>query len=204
MPPSDDSYSPPEVLFTPTGQTPEVRTIMSAHEAGHATVGLSLGAVIEAVYARIHSRLPNGNFRVQHLTRFSSVGWPRLDTRAKVLIVAGGAAGEFLLNGKWDHAEVNVDRHVLRELGFSCFDYCAEQATALLVHNKRLLREVRDALTARMSDMRNCGLAKGGTHVVLLSNQEISRMFGELGRRIECPDFDLDKAVGSSVQRRTP
>ena len=189
-----DLSLPADPLFSPASYTVEFRDRMSAHEAGHATMGLALGARIEAIYARIHSKLPNGNFRLQYLTRFDSAGWLALDLRAKLLLTGGGAAGDLLLIGAWDEAQVNVDRHVLEEQGFFNFQYCAEQAIKLLEQNKPLLHAIREQLRTRMSDMKQCALAEGGSHVVLVSSTEIDKLFGELGSRVSFTEFDLDKA----------
>ena len=47
-----DLSLPADPLFSPASYTVEFRDRMSAHEAGHATMGLALGARIEAIYAR--------------------------------------------------------------------------------------------------------------------------------------------------------
>src|SRR5271156_1581355 len=53
------TMSPLHAPFIAANYTPEFQATMSAHEAGHATLGITLGARIEAVYSVIADRLPN-------------------------------------------------------------------------------------------------------------------------------------------------
>ena len=167
---------------------------MSAHEAGHATLGITLGAKIEAVYARINHRLPDGNFRPLYMTRFGALGRAGLGLKDRVLLIAGGAAGEVLLMGEWDREEVRIDRSDLEKLGFMNFEYCVEQAIGLLRQNNPLLVAVREKIRESMLNLRQCKLAKNKTHIVLARGHEIDKLFWKLGHRADSSDLDLDVA----------
>jgi hypothetical protein len=184
----------PDHTFQTASFTAEFRDRMSAHEAGHATLGRCLGARIEAVYARIMSRRANGDFRVAFLTRFEAAGWPELAFEDKILSVAGGAAGEMLLLEGWEDGQVSVDRRILKERGFDNFNYCAEHATRLLERNKPLLVATRDIIRARMSDLKHCELAKGGSHIILAKGSEIEGLFLEIGSQVNRIEFELEAA----------
>jgi hypothetical protein len=193
------TFNPPDFLFSPTPLTADFWARMSAHEAGHAILGMSLGACIESVYARIGGRLPNGSFRVGYFTAFEGTDWSALGQKSQVLLTAGGAAGEVLLMGNWDEVEVNVDRYVLNKLGFPNFKYCAEQAIELLARNRPLLAITSEKLYKRMSNMRGCSFKKGSdSDIVLLSGTELNELFVKMGLAVECADFDLGKACNAS------
>jgi hypothetical protein len=108
--------------LTITDNSPEFRTMMSSHEAGHATIGVALGARVEAVYALYLAQLPNGNARLAYLTKFGAFEKAGLDLKGRILLIAGGAAGEFLLRGSWDQDCVARDKSDLEQLGFMNFD----------------------------------------------------------------------------------
>ncbi|MGA9911598.1 MAG: hypothetical protein WBR17_03550 [Paraburkholderia sp.] len=187
------TMSPLSAPLPVTEDTIEFREMMSAHEAGHATVGVTLGARVEAVYAIYTAKLPNGDARLAYLTKFGSFEKAGLDLKDKILLVAGGAAGEFLLNGRWDHDCVEHDRMVLEELGFSNFDYCATQAIEVLRQNNPLLIEIRDRIYRSMTNLKDCTVARK-SHISLAKGSEIEKLFRALGFRAISSSLDLETA----------
>jgi hypothetical protein len=185
------TMSPLRAPLTMTENTSEFQVTMSAHEAGHATMGISLGARVEAVYAILSGKLPNGNVRLNYLTKFGALGKAGLDLKDKILMTAGGAAGEVLLNGRWDEDCIQVDRRDLEDLGVSNFGYCVEQATELLRENNALLVAVRDKIRSRMSDLKHCKVTRNGTHIVLAKGSEIEKLFRTHGFRVSSEAFDM-------------
>jgi len=178
-----------------TENNAQFRDIMSAHEAGHATLGIALGARIEAIYA-LPIRLPNGLIRIRSFTRFGALSRAGVDLKGQILLTAGGAAGEFLLNGNWDFENVEVDSADLRQLGVWNFDYCRQTAISLLQRNIHLLNAARDKIRASMSNLKQCKVARGGTHIVLAKGSEIAKLFQSLGVHVESSALDLDIARG--------
>lgn len=189
-PSADPSFSAPPVAE----YTDNFRNLTSAHEAGHATLAITLGARIEAVYARIDSRLANGNFRLRYMTRLGALGRAGLELRDKVLVIAGGGAGEALLLGRWHGEEVCCDRADLEALGFFNFEYCVARATELLEANRTLLVAVREKIDASVSNMKHCKLAKNKTHVVLATGHQVEKLYNKLGFRINSCGFDIELA----------
>jgi hypothetical protein len=171
----------------------QLRDTMSAHEAGHATLGITLGARVEAVYA-IPSNLPNGKVRINYSTKFGSPQKAGLDLKDRILLTAGAAAGEFLLNGGWEPESVERDRADLEELGAWNFDYCVETAIRLLRENISLLTAVRDKIRTSMFNFKQCKVARKGTHIILAKGSEVERLYGTLGFRITSSILDLDIA----------
>lgn len=188
------TMSPLRAPLSATEDTPEFQATMSAHEAGHATLGIALGARVEAVYAIISDRLPNGNFRLCYLTKFGALGKRGLGLKDRVLFTAGGGAGEFLLNGRWDHECVARDKTDLEELGVSNFDYCLDEAIRLLQENSTLLIAVRDKIRMSLSSLKGCKLTKKGSHIILAKGSEIERLFRTLGSHVNSSTLDLDIA----------
>ena len=172
----------------------EFRALMSAHEAGHVTVGLALGARVEAVYAVIREKLPNGNFSICYLTKFGSLPKRGLGLEEQILLTAGGAAGERMLNGTWDEKNAALDRKDLQSLGAVNFDYCVAHASRLLQQNDALLAAVRDKIKTQMSDLKNCKLTKKGSHIILAKDSELQNLFRNLGISLDSSGFDLNIA----------
>ena len=177
--------------------TSEFQDMMSAHEAGHATLGITLGARIEAVYA-IRNDKPNptnGKIRLLYQTKFGGPIRAGLHLKDIALFTAGGAAGEFLLNGgKWDQECVQVDRTQLEERAVWNFSYCAKQAIGLLQENYELLVAVRNKIRSSMSDLKQCKVARNGTHIVLVKGSEIERLFHRMGFSVSSATLDLEIA----------
>jgi hypothetical protein len=173
--------------------TSQFQATMSAHEAGHATLGITLGARVEAVYA-VLSTLPNGMVRVLYLTKFGAPGKAGLDLKDRILLTAGAAAGEFLLNGSWEQECVARDRTDLEELGVWNFDYCVETALQLLRQNNALLAAVRDKISMSLANFKDCKVTRKGTHVILAKGSEIEKLFRKLGYRVKSTDLDLHVA----------
>ena len=171
----------------------QLRDTMSAHEAGHATLGITLGARVEAVYA-IPSNLPNGKVRINYSTKFGALLKAGLDLKDRILLTAGGAAGEFLLNGNWESENVERDRVDLEELGAWNLDYCVETAINLLRENMSLLTAVRDKIRMSMSNFKQCKVARGGTRIILAKGSEIERLYRTVGFRVRSSLLDLDIA----------
>ena len=168
--------------------------MMSAHEAGHAALGIALGVRVEAVYA-LRSGSPNpvtGNIRYLYQTKFGVKAGVHL--KDLVLFTAGGAAGEFILNGNWNQECVQVDRKQLENRSIWNFDYCVEQATERLRENHALLVAVRNKIRLSMSNFRRCRLARGGTHVILAKGSEIEKLFRVVGFSVSSALLDLEKA----------
>lgn len=188
------TMSPVHAPLTPTDDTPEFRTTMSAHEAGHATLGVTLGARIEAVYAVISNRLPNGNFRLCYLTKFGRLERVGLGLKDRILLTAAGAAGEVLLNGCWDNDCVARDRTDMKELGVSNFNYCVEHAIQLLQENASLLNAVRDKIMTSMCGLKNCKLRRNGSHIILVKGSELERLYRALGFCVSSSALDLETA----------
>lgn len=188
------TMSPVHAPFSKSDYTPQFIATMSAHEAGHATLGITLGARVEAVYAVISDKLPNGNFRLCYLTKFGALGRAGLGMRDQIVLTAGGGAGEILLNGSWDQECVARDRADLEELGFSNFDYCMEHAIRLLRENVALLTAIRDRISVSLSNLKSCKLTKGGTHIILAKGSEIEKLFRVLGFSVSSSAFNLDTA----------
>jgi hypothetical protein len=181
-------------MLAPTENTSKFQETMSAHEAGHATIGITLGARIEAVYAIPGIKLPNGNVSVHYLTKFGAYERAGLDLKGQVLIAAGGGAGELLLNGTSDRDCVKADRVDLEKAGVSNFEYCLQQAANLLRENEGLLRAVRDRIRTSMSNFKRCKVTKKGTHIILARGSEIEKLFRTLGYRVSSSALDLDTA----------
>lgn len=170
---------------------PDYWDMQSAHEAGHATLAVVLGERVDAVYARIGKRSPNGKFLAGFFTRHQST-----DIKAKLLISAAGAAGELVLTGTWQTGNAQPDRELLNEEGFSNFDYCVTAAAELLDQNRPLLTAARDAIKARM-----CSLGNGSQQqmapgdLLLVSGEEIEKMFRSMGaRRANCSHLNIETA----------
>jgi hypothetical protein len=177
--------------------TSEFQDMMSAHEAGHATLGITLGARIEAVYAICNDKPnpANGKIRLLYQTKFGGPIRAGLHLKDIVLFTAGGAAGEFLLNGgKWDQECVQVDRTQLEERAIWNFDYCAKQAIDLLQENKALLVAVRNKIRSSMSNLKQCRVARNGTHIILVRGLEIQRLFRSMGFSVSSDKLDLSVA----------
>jgi hypothetical protein len=186
-------------MLAPTENNSKLQETMSAHEAGHATMGITLGARIEAVYAIPGIKLPNGNVSIYYLTKFGSYERAGLDFKAKALIVAGGGAGEFLLNGARDEECVKADRVDLEKVGVWNFEYCVQQATELLRENERLLKAVRDRIRTSMSNFKQCRVTRKGTHIILTKGSEIEKLFCALGFRVSPSKLDLEIAKLSAA-----
>jgi hypothetical protein len=184
----------PKELFIPVEDSPEFKTTMSAHEAGHATMGITLGARVEAVYARILDRTPNGNFRLCYLTRFGSFREAGLDLKDQILLIAGGAAGELVLNGAWDEKCVAIDQAEAKALGVSNFSHCISEGIKLLRENIVLLTAVRNHVKTSMLDLKDCNLAKGNTHIILAKGHEIERLYRAVGFPVTSAKLDLSAA----------
>lgn len=186
-------------MLNVTDCTPEFHDTMSAHEAGHATLGIALGARVEAVYAIRGSKLPNGNYSVYYLTKFGALGRAGLDLKDKILLTAGAAAGEILLNGSFDEDNAKADKLDLEGLGIWNFEYCVQCATQLLQENTALLTTVRDKIRASMSNLRQCKTTRKDTHILLLKGAEIQKLFRDLGIRVSSATLDLKIArLGAS------
>jgi hypothetical protein len=185
---------PPEDAFQIAPYTLEFDNRMSAHEAGHATLGRSLGLRIDGVYARVMSVSPNGRPRVVYLTKPDAASWAESDPERKVLLLAGGAAGEVLLMGGWTDAQVTIDRHDLKELGVVNFEYCAEYAVRLLKENERLFVAVRDKILAGMSGLQHRNLTLDRPDVMLVTGSEIEGLFLEMGSQVNPVGFTLQAA----------
>jgi hypothetical protein len=168
--------------------------MMSSHEAGHATIGVTLGARIEAVYALYFAKLPDGNARLAYLTKFGAFEKAGLDLRDRILLIAGGAAGEFLLRGKWDHDCVARDKSDLEQLGFVNFDYCVAQAVEILRQNNSLLAAVKDRIQTSMTNLKGCKVTRKGSHLILAKGSEIEKLFRTLGFAASSSFLDLDIA----------
>lgn len=181
-------------IFTLSEDNPEFKATMSAHEAGHATLGITLGARIEAVYAQLCERSPDGNFRVCYLTRFGAFRRAGLELEDEILITAGGAAGELLLNRTWDEKCVAVDRMQAAELGASNFSYCINEAIKLLRENIVLLTAIRDQIRMRLLNLKECKLTKRKTHIVLAKGEEIERLYRAIGFRVSSTNLKLADA----------
>jgi hypothetical protein len=181
-------------MLTVTEQTPKFHDMMSAHEAGHATVGISLGARIEAVYAVLGARLANGNYSIYYLIKFGALGKAGLELKERILLTSGAAAGEILLNGSWDEDCVKKDRADLEEIGIWNFRYCVDHATQLLEENRPLFKAVRDRIRASMSDLKQCKTTRGGTHIILMKGSEIENLFRKIGFRLSSSTFNLETA----------
>jgi hypothetical protein len=187
------SMSPLHAPLYEAEDNDQLRDTMSAHEAGHATLGITLGARVEAVYA-VLSTMPNGKVRVHYVTRFGALGRAGLGLKEQILLTAGAAAGEFLLNGSWEPECVARDRTDLEELGVWNFDYCVETALQLLRQNTALLTAVRDKIRTSMVNFKQCKVTKKGTHVVLAKGSEIEQLFSKLGYRVRSAALDLNIA----------
>jgi hypothetical protein len=188
-------------MLATTEHTARFQDTMSAHEAGHATLGITLGARIEAVYAIRGSKLPNGNYSIHYLTRFGALGRAGLDLKDRILMTAGAAAGEILLNGSSDEDCVKADRADLENLGVWNFEYCVQHATQLLRENEALLTAVRDRIRTSMSNLRQCKVTRGGTHIILVKGREIEKLFRTLGFRVTSSTLDLEIARLGAASR---
>src|SRR5580704_4635088 len=162
-----------------TDYTSDFQDLMSAHEAGHATLGITLGTRIEAVYAQRGDKPNpvNGKIRLLYQTKFGAPSRAGLNLKDIILFTAGGAAGEFLLNGKWEPDCVQVDRTQLEERDIWNFGYCVKLAIDLLRENQDLLTAIRNKIRASMSELKNCKVARRGTHIILVKGSEIDKMF---------------------------
>jgi hypothetical protein len=178
-----------------TEYTSKFQDIMSAHEAGHATMGASLGARVEAVYALPGDKNPiTGDVRIRYLTRFGARAKAVLALKGTILLTAAGAAGEVLLNGNWDKENVQQDRTDLEGIGVWNFDYCVEQAVHLLRENNGLLVAARDRIKASMSNFKQCQVTRNGTHIILAKGSEIEKLFRTVGFSVSSEALDLDTA----------
>lgn len=173
--------------------TPQFQDTMSAHEAGHATLGITLGAKVEAVYA-IPSNLPNGRVRIHYVTKFGARSNTGLHLSDRILLTAGAAAAEFLLNGSWEAENVDRDRTDLQGLGAWNFEYCVQTAIALLRENINLLTAIRDTIRSSMANFRQCKVTRGGTHIILARGSDIEKLYRRLGFRVASSTLDLDIA----------
>jgi hypothetical protein len=178
-----------------TEHNSKLQDIMSAHEAGHATLGVTLGVRVEAVYALRGDTNPiTGNIRIRYLTRFGARAKAALDLKSTILLTAAGAAGEVLLNGNWDQENVRQDRTDLEEIGAWNFDYCVEQAVHLLRENKVLLVAARDRIKASMSNFKQCQVTRKGAYIILAKGSEIEKLFRNVGFSVSPEVLDLDTA----------
>jgi hypothetical protein len=176
--------------------TSDYLDMMSAHEAGHATLGITLGARVEAVYALLIGRAPISTaIRVVYHTKFGRLGRLGLNLKDRILFTAGGAAGEFVFRGIWDPENAQVDRKQLEELEIWNFEYCVEQAIDRLSENKALLVAVRAKIRSSMSNFKQCKLAKKGTHVILATGAEIEKLFRDKGFSVSSEALDLEIAT---------
>jgi hypothetical protein len=175
--------------------TSEFQDMMSAHEAGHATLGITLGARVEAVYAALISQAPaSTKIRVVYQTRFGRLARLGLNVKDRILLTAGGAAGEFVLKGVWNRETFQVDRKQLEELEIWNFRYCIEQAIDRLSENSALLVAVRDKIRFSMLNFKQCKLAKKGSHVILATGAEIEKLFRSKGVSLSSETLDLEIA----------
>jgi hypothetical protein len=188
------TMSPLNAPLPVTDNTTEFQATMSSHEAGHATMGVTLGARVEAVYAVYSAKLPNGNARLAYLTKFGAFEKAGLGLKDRILLIAGGAAGEFLLRGSWDFDCVARDKSDLGELGFLNFDYCAAQAVEVLRQNNPLLVAVKDRIQNSMANLKDCKVTRNGSHFILAKGSEIEKLFRTLGFAASSSLLDLDTA----------
>jgi len=187
-----------KMMLASTNISTQFNEVMSAHEAGHATVGVAIGARIEAVYAVIGVRLPGGNHSISYQTKFGSLRKAGVDLEGQVLLTAGAAAAEILLNGSANPENTKADRADLEKVGVRNFEYCVSMAKEILVANNELLVGIRNLISSRMSDMRSCKLARGGSHIVLAKGSEIEKLHKLLGSPTDPLSFDM------SVARQNP
>jgi len=181
-------------MFSSTDNDADFINTMSAHEAGHAALGMSLGARVEAVYAIPGCKLPNENVSVTYKTRFGDYGRSGLVLEDKVLLEAGGAAAELILNGRWDDHCVKLDRADLEKIGILNFEYCVAKAIELLRKNETFLAAVRDTIRTRLSNLKRCKVTRGGTHIILAKGSEIEKLFRGLGSLVSSSGFELEIA----------
>lgn len=179
-------------MLTATASTSAFQDTMSAHEAGHATLGITLGARVEAVYAVPGGKLPNGNISMSYQTKFGSLARAGLDLKDRILLTAGAAAAESLLNGIVDEECVKADRADLEQLGVWNFEYCVQQASRLLGENELLLATIRDRIRASMSNLKQCKVTRKGTHIILVKGSDIEKLFRSLGHRVSTSILDLE------------
>jgi hypothetical protein len=175
--------------------TSDYLDMMSAHEAGHATLGITLGARVEAVYALLISRAPiSTQIRVVYHTKFGRFARLGLNLKDRILLTAGGAAGEFVLRGIWDQENAQVDRKQLEELEIWNFEYCVEQAIDRLSENRALLVAARDKIRLSMINFKQCKLARKGSHVILAMGSDIEKLFRDKGFSVSSEALDLEIA----------
>lgn len=186
------------IHMTPAPSEPnsEFLDTMSAHEAGHAVAGSALGARVEAVYA-LRADAPNpvsGKFVIRYLTKFGALRVAGLGLKDKILLIAGGTAGEILLNGKSDGENAREDRRELNELGFPNYDYCVEQAVHQLRENHALLLALRNNIREKIPDLKHCKVTRKGTHIILASGSDIAKLYRTLGVSATAEMLELETA----------
>src|ERR1700683_953488 len=181
MPPSHGPLHQAEI-------TDSFHHIMSAHEAGHAILGVSMGLRLEAIYS-VLTWLPTGDVRTTYCARF---GRSKGNKRISILLLAAGAAGEILLNGEYDPKNADCDRLDLQELGASNFAYCVDTAVSLLKENIEMRRIVKNQVFESLRNFKACKVARGGNHVVLAKGSWVNRLSREMGSPANWEILNLD------------
>jgi hypothetical protein len=69
----------------------------------------------------------------------------------------------------------------LKELGFSNYDYCVEQAVHQLRENHALLLALTDKIREKMADLKHCKVTRKGTHIILASGSDIAKLYRAVG-----------------------
>jgi hypothetical protein len=76
-----------------------------------------------------------------------------------------------------------------------------QHATQLLRENEALLTAVRDRIRTSMSNLRQCKVTRGGTHIILVKGREIEKLFRTLGFRVTSSTLDLEIARLGAASR---
>jgi hypothetical protein len=152
---------------------------VGAHEAGHAVVGLSVGAkllCIEYLTSGLPNSLQGSGFEAAIATRFTP-SIHKLEPRLQYVQVAGGMAGETLILGKYEPLGAADDVHNLKAVGLTDAQISGLVAIAqtVLKENSRLFERLRKSVANRLNSL----------DAILLEGAAINARFKKVGIKVD-------------------
>jgi len=161
---------------------------VATHEAGHAVIGLSLGAKIDYIERLATDGIPEvlqaNDFHAAVAVNFTN-SVHKLEPRLQFLIAMGGMAAETLIFGKYDKFAAASDLESLKPNILSESDIAGlvEIGQRVLNENFKYFNHLRESLTRRLSSVDriltigaslNANFKKTGTKVSVVA--ELDRL----------------------------
>lgn len=175
----------PYVLVPLAGEHERV----AAHEAGHATVGLSLGTKVDCIERLGDDDIPDvlqaKSFEAGLAVKFTSTV-SKLEPRLQFLIAMGGMAGETVVYGKYiaDAAASDLDNLKPNILSETEIAGLVKIGLNILNGNEDFFRYLREHLTKRLDS----------SDRILVVGASANARFNKVGKKIDVI-ADLDKLL---------